>query len=335
MSEEISLRKLGFCLVVTFGLCLAVWSGATPGAEPPDDAFQVWLAGLREEALSRDVSVETLDLALSQVELLSRVIELDRNQPEFTMTFAQYRDRIISEKRVRTGRDLLWKHRALLAELRSEYGVQPRFIVALWGIESNFGERTGSFSVIDALSTLAYDGRRGKFFRGELLDALTILDEGHIDRDRMNGSWSGAMGQPQFIPSSFRRFAVDHDGDSRRDIWASVPDVLASAANYLAKSGWRGDRIWGREVRLPDGFDPALSGRKVRRSLAEWQALGVRRSDGSDLPRADVEGSILQLSSAGGPVYLVYENFGTLLKWNRSEYFAATVGLLSDRISGR
>jgi len=333
--EGISLHKGSRCLMIVAGFALALSGAAAPGAERSADALGTWLAGLREEARSRDISTETLDAALGQVELLDRVIELDRNQPEFTLTFDQYRDRIITDKRVRTGRDKLWEHRALLAELRSEYGVQPRIIVALWGIESNFGARTGSFSVIDALATLAFDGRRSKFFRGELLDALSILDEGHIGRDRMRGSWSGAMGQPQFIPSSFRRFAVDHDGDSRRDIWGSVPDALASAANYLAKNGWRGDRIWGREVRLPDSFDPALEGRKVRRSLSEWQALGVRRADGTDLPQAAMDGSIVRLSSAGGPAYLVYDNFGTLLKWNRSDYFATTVGLLSDRIAGR
>jgi len=323
-----------FPLIVTLSLVL-LCANLPDRAEPAEGDFQDWVAALREEALSRKISPRTLDVALGDLEILERVVELDRDQPEFTLTFDQYLDRIITERRVRTGREMLREHRALLEDLRDRYGVQPRFVVALWGIESDFGRRTGSFSVIDALATLAYDGRRGAFFRQELLDALTILDEGHIERAKMLGSWSGAMGQPQFMPSSFRRFAVDYDGDSRRDIWGSVPDALASAANYLAASGWRGDLIWGREVRLPDAFDEALVGRGKRRPIAQWQALGVRRRDGSDLPSADLEGAIVRPDGDSGRAYLVYANYAALLKWNRSDFFATTVGLLSDSIAGR
>ena len=323
-----------FSLIVS--VCLVLLCAIAPNrAEQPDAEFQDWVAALRDEALSRNISPQTLDLALADLEFLDRVVELDRDQPEFTLTFDEYLDRIINDRRVSTGKQKLREHRALLEELRDRYGVQPRFIVALWGIESDFGRRTGSFSVIDSLATLAYDGRRGAFFRRELLDALTILDEGHIERSRMLGSWSGAMGQPQFMPSSFRRFAVDHDGDARRDIWGSVPDALASAANYLSGSGWRGDLIWGREVRLPDDLDASLVGRGKGRPIAQWQELGVRRHDGSDLPSASLEGAIVRPDGDSGPAYLVYDNYAALLRWNRSDFFATTVGLLSDRIAGR
>jgi len=322
--------------VLIISACFVVLCAVAPNrAEPSGTEFQDWIAALREEALSRDISPQTLDLALADLELLERVVELDRDQPEFTLTFDQYLDRIINDRRVKTGREKLREHRALLEELRDEYGVQPRFIVALWGIESDFGRRTGSFPVIDSLATLAYDGRRGAFFRRELFDALTILDEGHIARDKMLGSWSGAMGQPQFMPSSFRRFAVDHDGDARRDIWGSVPDALASAANYLSGNGWRGDLIWGREVRLPEDLDAELVGRGKNRPLAQWQASGVRRPNGSDLPSAAIQGAIVRPDGDSGPAYLVYENYAALLRWNRSDFFATTVGLLSDRIAGR
>jgi membrane-bound lytic murein transglycosylase B len=324
--------RTGWFLVLGCAVLLV----ATPDrAREGAESFQDWLSALRDDARARQISPETLDRALGGVEFLERVIELDRGQPEFTMTFAQYRDRIVTESRVRRGRSKLREHRRLLEEIRDRYGVQPRFLVALWGIESDFGRRTGSFPVIDALATLAYDGRRGAFFRGELLEALAILDEGHVEREAMLGSWSGAMGQPQFIPSSFRRFAVDHDGDARRDIWRSVPDVLASAANYLASNGWRGDLIWGRPVRLPADLDPALLGRGKDRSLERWQQLGVRRADGSDLPRAAVAGSIVLPDGPGGPAFLVYANYTALLRWNRSDFFATTVGLFSDRIAGR
>jgi membrane-bound lytic murein transglycosylase B len=269
-------------ITVSALLFVALFASSAPtGAlEPSATGFDAWVSELRGEALDRNISASTLDTALAGVTLSEKVIDLDRKQPEFKLDFTRYLGNVINERRVRDGKRRLAQHRDLLREIETRYGVQPRFIVALWGIESDFGRRMGSFEVIQSLVTLAYDGRRATFFRSELFDALQILEEGHVQSGRMLGSWAGAVGQPQFMPSSFHSFAVDHDGDSRRDLWGSVPDVLASVANYLSRSGWKGDQIWGREVRLPQNFDTDLTGRRKTRALAEWQELGVRRKGG-------------------------------------------------------
>ena len=295
--------------------------------------FKAWLQDLRAEALERGIKAATLDGALDNIALIPRVIELDRRQPEFTLTFTQYRDRVVPLSRIKKGRRKLAENRALLQEIGTKIGVQPRFIVALWGIETDFGRVTGGFSVIPALATLAFDGRRSAYFRKELHNALRILDEGHITPKAMVGSWAGAMGQSQFMPSSFLAHALDYDGDGRRDIWTTREDVFASAANYLAKSGWRADQTWGREVKLPADFDPALADLKVRKQISEWQALGVRRANGDDLPARQLSASIV-LPEKGkmSPAYMVYGNYRTTLLWNRSTYFALAVGLLSDGI---
>jgi membrane-bound lytic murein transglycosylase B len=207
--------------------------------------------------------------------------------------------------------------------------------VAFWGLETNFGDYLGSFPVVGSLATLAHDPRRSEFFRSELLAALSIIDDGNISAAEMIGSWAGAMGQPQFMPSTFVRFAVDADADGRRDIWHSLPDVFASAANFLAKSGWRGDETWGREVRLPAGFDLELTGLEVEKTLAAWQILGVRKANGDDLPRVDMKGSLILPAGHAGPAFLVYSNYRTILQWNRSDLYAIAVGHLADRIAGK
>ena len=306
---------------------------AAPAAAAGED-FGPWLQELRRQALDDGISAATLDAALTGVQPIPRVIELDRDQPEFKRTFQQYLDLVAPETRVANGREALARHRALLEAVAARYGVQPRFIVALWGVETDFGRVTGGFPVVAALATLAFEGRRSEFFRRELLDALHILDERHIGVAEMTGSWAGAMGQSQFMPSSFRRYAVDYDGDGRRDIWSTEADVFASIANYLAGNGWRAGQGWGRAVRLPPGFDPALVGPKIEKPLAEWQALGVRTATGGDLPAANLSASVVQPDGPRGPALIVYENFKTIMRWNRSTYFAATVGYLADRIGG-
>ena len=298
------------------------------------ESFDTWLAGLRDEAARQGIRSETLDAALNGVKPISRVIELDRHQPESRETFAQYMAKRVSRGLVDEGRRALRDNRVLLTEIGEKFGVQPRFIVALWGLETGFGTYTGGFPVIHALATLAHDGRRGAYFRGELLNALKIIDEGHIAAKEMSGSWAGAMGQSQFMPSTFVSFAVDYDGDGRRDIWGTLDDVFASAANYLAKLGWRDDQTWGREVRLPEDFDPVLVGHGVLKPLGEWQALGVRRADGTDLPTRQLMASVIQPGGADGPSYVVYDNYRRIRKWNRSDYFAMSVGRLSDLIGG-
>lgn len=314
-------------------VCAGAFWPMPAGAEV--QAFPVWLEGVRREALSQGISEATLREALADIRPIPRVIELDRRQPEFTLTFEEYLQRVVPEDRVERGRRMLEQHRPLLDEIGEKYGVQPRFIVALWGIETDFGRITGGFQVVPALATLAHDGRRSAFFRKELLDALHILDEGHVSAAAMEGSWAGAMGQSQFMPSSFRRYAVDYDGDGRRDIWTTKADVFASIANYLSSHGWRTDQIWGRPVRLPAGFDLALADLKVEKPLEEWQRLGVRTATGGDLPRADFPGSIVLPGGPDGPAFMVYSNYKTILRWNRSTYFATAVGILAERIAER
>jgi membrane-bound lytic murein transglycosylase B len=321
-----------FARLASLVAALTVLAIATPSIAQLD--FVAWLKELRAEAAGRGISDATLDAALSNIKPIPRVIELDRKQPEFTLTFAQYLERVVPASRVRKGRRKFNENCEILNDVARKYGVQPRFIVAFWGIETDFGRITGGFKVVPALATLAFDGRRGAFFRKELLHALRIIEEGHISAKQMTGSWAGAMGQPQFMPSSFNGYAVDHDGDGRKDIWTTRDDVFASAANYLSRYGWRGDERWGREVRLPGGFDASLQGLKVKKPIADWAALGVKLRDGAPLPGRKMQASLILPAGKGGPAYLVYNNYRVILKWNRSHYFAIAVGRLADQIVG-
>ncbi len=297
--------------------------------------FDRWLRELRAEALALGIRAGTLDRALAGLAPIPRVVELDRRQPEGRLTFAQYRRRVVSADRIRKGIELRARHRRILAATRRRYGVADRILVALWGIESSYGRFRGRFNVVAALATLAFDGRRAAFFRKELLAALRILDQGHVAPGEMYGSWAGAMGQPQFMPSTFLAHAVDADGDGRRDIWNSLPDVFASMANYLRRSGWDGRYIWGREVRLAKPVSEARIGLDHRAPLAVWAERGVRRRDGGPLPRVAIDASLLLPDGPGGAAFLVYDNYRVLLRWNRSHYFALSVGLLSDALAGR
>lgn len=331
-------RRIAGLIRSTAALAVAAGLAALPAAAGAStQPFDQWLGGVRKEARARGVSDRTLDAALAGVEPIPRVIELDRNQPEFKLKFDEYMARVVSDARIATGRRLLVEHAKLLDEVEAKYRVQKRFIVALWGVETDFGRITGGFPVIAALATLAYDGRRSEFFRKELMLALDILQQGHITPAAMKGSWAGAMGQNQFMPSSFHRFAVDHDGDGHKDIWGTLPDVFASIARYLSESGWRDDLTWGREVALPKGFDRGLIGGDQRKPLSDWQDLGVRREDGGPLPGRDVRASIVEVTERSGRArhFAAYENFHVTLKWNRSTYFAVAVGTLADALDAR
>ncbi len=297
--------------------------------------FSSWLDELRQEAHAKGISKATIHEALDKLEPIPRVIELDKKQPEFTQTFWRYLDARVTENRIERGRTLLKTHKKLFDTIEMRYGVQPRFLVAFWGLETNFGDYLGSFPVIGSLATLAYDPRRSDFFRSELLAALSIIDDGHISAANMLGSWAGAMGQPQFMPSTFVLFAVDADGDGRRDIWHSLPDVFASAANFLSQSGWQGDKTWGREVKIPSDFDLDLAGLEVKKSLAAWQILGIKKINGENLPRVNIKGSIILPAGYHGPAFLIYNNFHTILRWNRSNLYAIAVGHLADRITDK
>jgi membrane-bound lytic murein transglycosylase B len=307
-------------------------SASAPGA---NTAFQEWLQTLRIEARGKGISDKTLDAALKGIAPLKRVIELDRHQPEFTQTFWSYLHQQVNKKRIARGRALLAKHRRLLNAIHGRYGVPPSYLVAFWGMETDFGRYLGGFRVIQALATLAYDRRRPQFFRTQLFDALQIVEDGHIPPEQMTGSWAGAMGHMQFMPSTFIGHAVDYSGDGRKDIWRSLPDAFASAANYLSDMGWRKSQRWGREVRLPEDFELTLATRNTQKPLKAWSALGVRRADGRPLPQADMQGAILLPQGHRGPAFLVYDNFKVILRWNRSINYAISVGHLADRIVGR
>lgn len=314
-------------------LALLCGGQQTLAAEPGD--FASWLEELKAEARSKGISNQTLELAFAEVEApIERVVELDRSQPEFVQTFSAYMRNRMSDARIARGQRMLQEHAQLFDRIYREYGVQPHYLVSFWALESNFGDFTGGFSVINALATLAYDPRRAEMFRRELLTALQIIEDGHIEASRMTGSWAGAMGQCQFMPSTFMAYAKDGDGDGKIDIWGSVADVMTSAANFLSRSGWKGDERWGREVLLPEGFDFALSGTGVRKTVTEWAQLGLRRADGAPLGAADLQASVIIPAGASGPAFLAYNNFRTTMVWNRSTYYAISVGHLADRFTG-
>ncbi|MBX2833486.1 MAG: lytic murein transglycosylase [Micavibrio sp.] len=311
---------------------LVTWPSYALAAQ---SSFESWLNGLKAEAAKKGVSQSTINAALNNVKEIPRVIELDQKQPERgNMTFAKYKRNVISDARIAQGRRMYRAHRTELERAASKYGVPAQYIVALWGIETSYGNNTGGFSVVSSLATLAYEGRRAEFFRSELLEALKIIDGGHIGADNMKGSWAGAMGQNQFMPSSFHNFAVDGNGDGRRDIWTSLPDVFASTANYLSKSGWNEDEKWGREVRLTQTIPDSLIGRDHKRSLQQWKSMGVTQMGGKPLPVVDgMRAALVAPDGKSGPTFLVYDNFDVIMKWNRSTYFATSVGLLADQIA--
>lgn len=302
---------------------------------PPAMDFASFIKELEADAISRGIRAETARAALDDVKHIDKVIELDRKQPEFTFTMQQYLDRVVSRQKVEKGRKMLAENRTLLAEIEKHYGVPAKYVVALWGIETDYGRVTGGYSIISALATLSYDGRRSSYFRGELMNALKIVDDGHISAESMLGSWAGAMGQCQFMPSSFLKFAEDWNGDGRRDIWTTRADVLASAANYLSQSGWKGDETWGRPVKLPARFSDRLIGLEQKRAVTEWGKLGVKTANGKPLPHSSLEGSIIRPENGDGAAFLVYDNFRTIMKWNRSTFFALAAGQLADRIGGQ
>jgi len=295
------------------------------------DSFQSFLARLRADAQHAGISSATLTRALANLQPNQQVLERYNHQPEFTLTWAQYRARLITDQRIANGRVAYQQNRALFGQVQDRYAVEPGVIVGIWGLESSFGTGMGDFHVVDALATLAWEGRRAAFFRGELMAALHILDHGDVAPAHMMGSYAGAMGQPQFMPSSYLRFAVDFEGNGRRDIWTSKPDVLASIANYLQSSGWRGGESWGQPVILPPGFT-GETGRDAKKPVAEWMRLGVRAGSNRPLPRPDTQAAVVQPDGPGTEAFLVYGNFAAIRRYNPSDYYALTVGLLGDSV---
>lgn len=299
-----------------------------------EEAFQQCLTTLEADAIAAGLPEKTASSNLTGVSLNEKVIELDRSQPEFTSSFADYYTRRVSDTRVATGRQRYQELQPLLRELTREYGIPGHYLVAFWGLETNYGGYLGYIPTLDALATLACEGRRGEYFKGELFNALRILDRGDVARKNMQGSWAGAMGQTQFMPAIFLRYAIDHDGDGKRNLWGSQQDALASAANFLRDLGWEKEQRWGREIALPDNFDYSLSGLAGKRSLTEWANMGVRMPDGSPLPAAEMQAAVIVPSGHNGPAFLAYQNFRVIMGWNRSVAYALAVGRLADRIAG-
>ncbi len=328
-------------LKIVLAIAIALQVSVPPSQERPD--FSAFLAQLKEQALARGISASTVEATLGGLEPLDVVIERDRTQAETVLTIDQYLERRLTRRFVRTAREKAAAERALLAQVSRHYGPPASLLVAVWGMESNFGRFTGTRPTVQALATLAWDGRRGEFFTSELMDALQIIDKGFITVDEMKGSWAGAMGQTQFMPSSYLAHAQDFDADGRRDIWTGLPDVFASIANYMKAYGWIEGQAWGREVKLPAGGAAPLvqkaglrqSGCRAARELTvpvplgQWQAWGVRTVAQGPLPKVARDASLLR---AGKKSYLVYSNYDVLLGYNCAHAYALAVGLLSDQI---
>lgn len=341
--KSLKIAVLSFGLAFLLQQAIAADKAASAKTKP---SFEQYMASLKQEALAKGFEQALIDESFANVVFHQRAVKADRNQPEKVETLDTYLPKRLPNWKIKRARAMYKKHQVLLEKVAQKYGVQARFIVALWGLETNFGKIMGNYNVISALSTLAYEGRREAFFKKQLWAALQILKEGHIDVASMKGSWAGAMGQNQFMPTSFVGYAVDGDGDGKKDIWGNQADVFASMANYLKKEGWNDELTWGRQVKLPSDFDVALAipkntgGRKnwlkawakTEKTLAQWQALGIRRTDGTNLPNVDIKAALVFPDDANGRAYLAYNNYKSLMHWNLSYYFVSSVGHLSDHI---
>ncbi|AVO52279.1 lytic murein transglycosylase [Ectopseudomonas mendocina] len=301
----------------------------TPTAPAP--SFFEWQQALRNEALANGIDAAVFDRAFAGISPDPAVLKADSSQPEFTRPVWEYLDGAVSSSRIGRGRVLLAQHNSVLQRIEQQYGVEARILVAIWGLESNFGSNIGSHSVIRSLSTLAFEGRRQAFWRTQLLAALQILQHGDIPSERMIGSWAGAMGQTQFMPTTYNQHAVDFDGDGKRDLWSSSSDALASAAHYLQSSGWQRGQPWGFEVRLPSGFDYSLADPEQRRTLTEWAELGVRPLSPTGAA-ANARANLSLPAGHRGPAFLLLDNFRSILKYNNSTSYALAIGLLADNL---
>ncbi len=330
MRDRLSIRRRSFLGAAVPPTVAA--AGASSAAAAAAGGFEAFLDGVRADARRAGVSPATVNRAFAGLRPNPRVLELDRFQPEGPgMTWEEYREKIVSPTRIENGRRAFAESRRLLDAVETRFRVSPRVVVAIWGMETNYGTNTGGFGVIEALATLAWDGRRSAYFRSELLAALRVLNDGHIPPERMRGSWAGAMGQPQFMPSNFERLAVDFDGDGRRDIWDSRADALGSIAHYLSRHGWREGEPWGLEVLPPgpvEGYDT-----DSKRPLRDWARLGFRRVDGGPLPGGEVEMALVQPNRSAGKVFLGGHNLRVIRRYNPPVNYGLAVGLLSDRVA--
>ena len=344
MASTSPVRRLASAAALSALLVAVPLAAQAPVPDPEADAarFSAFLEEVKTEAVERGISAEVAAKALDGLTPLPVVVERDRSQAETILSIDEYVRRRLTPTIVQRARTMATTHKTLLEKVGKTYGVQPRYLVAVWGLESNFGRFTGVRPTVQALATLAFDGRRGTLFRNELFDALRIVERGHAPLDQLKGSWAGAMGQPQFMPSSYLRYAEDFDGDGARDIWNSQADVFASIANYLKAYGWDHTATWGRPVRLPAPVKEiaeragsrgegcrAERALTRRQTLAEWQAMGVRTASGGSLPKVDRSASLL---AAGGSNYLVYGNYEAILGYNCANAYALSVAMLGDRL---
>ncbi len=296
--------------------------------------WSTWVAQVRKEALEQGISPQVFDTAFADIHEPSRQVKgLARSQPEHRLTYTKYRNSRVDAYRIAIGRKEYKKNQVLIDEIGRKYGVDPCFIMSFWGMETSYGSYMGNFPVIKSLATLAYDSNRTPFFRKELFLALHILNDGHVTMARFKGEWAGASGQPQFLPSSWVKYAVDYDGDGRKDIWDSKPDVFASIANYMKINGWQTGEPWAMYVKLPANFDSKLEGKSIVKPVSEWNAMGVRLESGEPLPYQNLQASIVQPN--GGPVFLAYPNYKMILRYNNSIYYAGAIGYLADKICQR
>ena len=322
------LRIIYLCTLILPCLCLSALAESRAISEQ-------WLIELKQEALTKGISAKTIDNALANVSFNPKIIALDNKQAEFTYTIWDYLSRMVTDARLNHARQMLKKHRKILSKIEKEYGVPKEYILSFWGMESNFGVNFGGFNVIEALVTLAYDSRRPELFRKELLVALKILDEGHISLSDMKGSWAGAMGNFQFLPSTYMSYAVDYDNDGHKDIWGSLPDAFASAANYLKKIGWQNDQRWGREVTLPKNLSWLKLTSRPTRTPPEWGKAGINPTYNKKfIGGENINATIIFPGGHNGPIFLTYPNFQTIKKWNNSVFYAIAIGHFADRITG-
>ena len=293
-----------------------------------DKDFDKWLEDFKKEALSKGISETTLEV-LKDAKPIKKTIKLDRNQPEFKLTFENYKSKVVTDYRIQKSKDEYKKNKVLLDKIEKKYKVNGRLIIALWAIESNFGNNMGKFNLFHTLSSLAFDGRRSSFFRKELLNALKIIENKMVKNTNIKSGWAGALGQCQFMPSSYLTYAVDENKDGEIDIWNNKEDVFGSMANYLSQNGWNNKYIWGRAVNIDKMKDPMIYNKK-NKVLSEWKKIGLKQKNGNELPVADIKAKLLIIDKSKNSSYLVYNNYETILKWNRSNYFALSVASLSD-----
>ena len=317
------MKNKSIILITSFFIIFSKYSFA-------HDSFEKWLNEFKAEAISKGISEKTLKV-LNNAKPSEKTIKLDRNQPEFKLTFQKYKSKVISDYRLNKAKIEYKKNKPLLDKIEKKYGVSGRLLISLWAIESNFGNNMGKFNLFHTLASLAHDGRRSKFFRKELFNALMIIEKNMVNNTNLKSGWAGAMGQCQFMPSSFLKYGIDENKDGKIDIWSDKEDIFASMANYLSQNGWNDRYIWGRAVSGKNFNEPIKYNKKVK-YLSEWSELGLHQTNGKILPKVDIKAKLLVIDKSNKNLFLVYDNFNTILKWNRSNYFALSVGILSDTL---